>query len=206
MARSPFSPVEEIVAEIAAGRIVVVTDDEGRENEGDLIAAASKITPEIVNFMVTHGRGLVCAPISEARARKLELPIMAPRNEETFGTNYTISVDAADGITTGISAHDRARTLSILADENATPSDLVRPGHIFPLQAKEGGVLNRAGHTEAAIDLAKLAGLPAAAVICEILNPDGTMARLPELIQFSERHGLKLCSIESLIRYRQNNS
>ncbi|MFT5468165.1 MAG: 3,4-dihydroxy 2-butanone 4-phosphate synthase/GTP cyclohydrolase II [Verrucomicrobiales bacterium] len=203
MDSNAFSPIPEVIADIAAGRIVIVTDDEDRENEGDLIAAASTITPEIVNFMATHGRGLICAPISEARAKALELPIMVPRNEESFKTNYTVSVDAAEGVTTGISTHDRARTISILADANAKPSDLVRPGHVFPLQAKAGGVLERNGHTEAAIDLTELAGLPAAAVVCEISNADGTMARMPQLIEFAKLHGLKLCTIEALIEYRQ---
>lgn len=200
---SPFSPIEDIIADIAAGKIVIVTDDEDRENEGDLIAAASGITPESINFMATHGRGLICTPITERRARELDLPIMVQRNMERHGTNFTVSVDAAEGITTGISAADRARTIQIIADPKTRPTDLVQPGHIFPLQAKDGGVLRRAGHTEAAIDLARLAGMPAAAVICEILNADGSMARLPQLVDFARTHGLKLCTIESLIHYRQ---
>jgi 3,4-dihydroxy 2-butanone 4-phosphate synthase/GTP cyclohydrolase II len=203
MSDPAFSPIEAIIADIAAGKMVIVTDDEDRENEGDLIAAASLITPETVNFMATHGRGLICTPVTEERARVLSLGPMVPRNEEAFGTHFTVSVDAALGITTGISAHDRARTIRVLADPKAQPGDLVQPGHIFPLQGKPGGVLRRAGHTEAAIDLARLAGLEPAGVICEILSGDGTMARLPELIEFSQRHQLKLCTIGSLIEWRQ---
>ena len=200
---SPFSPIDEVVADIAAGKIVIVTDDEDRENEGDLIAAASTITPETVNFMATHGRGLICAPITEERARELDLPAMVEDNQESYGTNFTVSVDAAAEITTGISTADRAKTIALLADPETKPSDLVRPGHIFPLQAKAGGVLRRPGHTEAAIDLSRLAGMPAAAVICEVLNVDGSMARMPELIEFARAHGLKLCTIEALIEYRR---
>ncbi len=199
----PFSPIEDVVADIAAGKLVIVTDDEDRENEGDLIAAGSRISPELVNFMAVHGRGLICAPISEERAAELELEAMVRRNQEAFGTNFTVSVDAAEGITTGISAPDRARTIRVIADPGAKAGDLVQPGHIFPLQAKPGGVLRRAGHTEAAVDLATLAGLPPAAVICEILDPDGTMARLPQLVEFSREHGLKICTIADLIQYRQ---
>lgn len=203
MTNAIFSPIESIIADIAAGRMVIVTDDEDRENEGDLVAAASLITPETVNFMATHGRGLICAPISEERARNLSLTPMVPRNEEAFGTHFTVSVDAARGITTGISAHDRARTLRLLADPATQTSDLVQPGHIFPLQGKAGGVLRRAGHTEAALDLARLAGLEPAGVICEILSGDGTMARLPELIEVAQRHQLKICTIAALIEWRQ---
>jgi len=198
-----FSPIEAIIADIAAGKMVIVTDDEDRENEGDLVAAASLITPEMVNFMATHGRGLICAPLSEERARSLSLGPMVPRNEEAFGTHFTVSVDAAIGITTGISAHDRARTIRLLADPATQSGDLVQPGHIFPLQGKPGGVLRRAGHTEAAIDFARIAGLVPAGVICEILSADGTMARLPELIEVARRHDLKLCTIAALIEWRQ---
>ncbi len=198
-----FSPIEAVIADIASGRMVIVTDDEDRENEGDLVAAASLITPETVNFMATHGRGLICAPISEERARVLSLGPMVPRNEEAFGTHFTVSVDAATGITTGISAHDRARTIRLLADPTTQTADLVQPGHIFPLQGKAGGVLRRAGHTEAAIDLARLAGLAPAGVICEILSADGTMARLPELIEVARQHQLKICTIAALIEWRQ---
>ncbi|NOX99078.1 MAG: bifunctional 3,4-dihydroxy-2-butanone-4-phosphate synthase/GTP cyclohydrolase II [Verrucomicrobia bacterium] len=200
---SPFSPIEDVIADVAAGRMVVVTDDADRENEGDLIAAAEKITPEIINFMITHGRGLICAPIMPDAVERLELPPMARRNTEKFGTAFTVAVDAAEGITTGISAPDRARTIQILADPNSSPDDLVQPGHILPLQARPGGVLRRAGHTEAAVDLARLADCEPAGVICEILNDSGTMARLPELIIFAKKHDLKICSIESLIDYRR---
>ncbi len=198
-----FSPIEEVIADIRAGKMVIVVDDEDRENEGDLICAAEKITPEMVNFMATHGRGLICAPILPAAAERLGLPLMVRRNTESHGTNFTIAVDASEGVTTGISAADRAKTISILANPLSEPQDLVRPGHILPLQAVPGGVLRRAGHTEAAVDLARLAGLEEAGVICEILNEDGTMARLPELLKFAEKHGLKIGTIESLIKYRR---
>jgi 3,4-dihydroxy 2-butanone 4-phosphate synthase/GTP cyclohydrolase II len=203
MTDSIFSPVEAVIADIAAGRMVIITDDEDRENEGDLVAAASLVTAETVNFMATHGRGLICAPISEERARLLSLGPMVARNTEAFGTYFTVSVDAATGITTGISAQDRARTIRLLADPATQASDLVQPGHIFPLQSKAGGVLRRAGHTEAAVDLARLAGLEPAGVICEILSADGTMARLPELIEVARHHHLKICTIAALIEWRQ---
>lgn len=198
-----FSTPEELVADIRAGKVVIIVDDEDRENEGDLICAAEKITPEIINFMATHGRGLICAPILPEAAERLGLPLMVRRNTESHGTNFTVAVDAADGITTGISAADRARTVQILANPLAEPQDLVRPGHILPLQAMPGGVLRRAGHTESAVDLARLAGLQPAGVICEILNEDGTMARLPELREFATKHGLRIGTIESLIEYRR---
>ena len=186
------------------GRMVIVTDDADRENEGDLVMAAEKITPEAVNFMATHGRGLICAPITEERAEALGLQRMVLENRESYRTDFTVSVDAAEGVTTGISAHDRARTIQLLVDPKAKPADLVQPGHVFPLRAKSGGVLRRAGHTEASIDLARLAGLNPAGVLCEILNTDGTMARLPQLIRFRRKHGLKMCSIEDLIAYRRS--
>ena len=198
-----FSCVEDIVADIEAGKMVVIVDDEDRENEGDLICAAEKITPSLINFMATHGRGLICAPIESEAAERLGLPLMVRRNSEAHGTNFTVAVDAAHGITTGISAADRACTVEVLANPLSEPGDLVRPGHILPLRAKEGGVLRRAGHTEAAVDLARMAGLQPAGVICEILNEDGTMARLPELIAFAEKHGLRIGTIESLIEYRR---
>ncbi|MEM0969747.1 MAG: 3,4-dihydroxy-2-butanone-4-phosphate synthase [Verrucomicrobiota bacterium] len=198
-----FAPIEEVIKDIAAGKMVIVTDDEDRENEGDLIAAASQVTPEMINFMVTHGRGLICAPIPQERAHQLGLAAMVPKNRDTYGTDFTASVDAASGITTGISAPDRAHTIRILADPHAVPTDLVQPGHLFPLQSKAGGVLRRAGHTEAAVDLAHLAGLDPSGIICEILKEDGTMARLPDLLIFAEKHGLKLCTIQDLIGYRQ---
>ncbi|MCB1243584.1 MAG: bifunctional 3,4-dihydroxy-2-butanone-4-phosphate synthase/GTP cyclohydrolase II [Verrucomicrobiales bacterium] len=200
---SPFSPVPDLIADIAAGRMVVVVDDEDRENEGDLIAAASKTTPEMINFMITHGRGLICAPITVQATQRLGLPPMVRRNTEHYGTNFTVAVDAASGVTTGISAPDRARTIQVLADPRAHAADLVQPGHILPLQAKNGGVLRRAGHTEAAVDLARLSGLEPAGVICEILNEDGTMARLPQLIEYCRKHDLKLGTIASLIEYRR---
>ena len=199
-----FSSVEDLIADIRLGRLVIIVDDEDRENEGDLVCAASKITPEAINFMATHGRGLICAPITQEAAERLGLPLMVRRNTESHGTNFTVAVDAADGVTTGISAADRARTVQILANPLAEPRDLVRPGHILPLQAKQGGVLRRAGHTEAAVDLARLAGLEPAGVICEILNEDGTMARLPQLLEFAEKHDLKIGTIEALIDYRRS--
>jgi len=199
-----FSPVEDLIADIRLGRLVIIVDDEDRENEGDLVCAAAKITPEAINFMATHGRGLICAPITQEAAERLGLPLMVRRNTESHGTNFTVAVDAADGVTTGISAADRARTVQILANPLAEPRDLVRPGHILPLQAKQGGVLRRAGHTEAAVDLARLAGLEPAGVICEILNEDGTMARLPQLLEFAEKHDLKIGTIEALIDYRRS--
>ena len=198
-----FDPVESVLADIRAGRMVIVTDDEDRENEGDLICAAEKITPEQVNFMAKHGRGLICAPVSQEIARALELPEMVQRNRETFATNFTVSVDASRGITTGISAADRARTIRLLAAKESSPSDLVQPGHIFPLIAKPGGVLRRAGHTEAAVDLATMAGMRPAGVICEIMNDKGGMARLPELVRFARKHKLKLCTIAALIQHRR---
>ncbi len=199
-----FSSVEDLIADIRLGRLVIIVDDEDRENEGDLVCAAGKITPEAINFMATHGRGLICAPITQEAAERLGLPLMVRRNTESHGTNFTVAVDAADGVSTGISAADRARTVQILANPLAEPRDLVRPGHILPLQAKQGGVLRRAGHTEAAVDLARLAGLEPAGVICEILNEDGTMARLPQLLDFAEKHDLKIGTIESLIDYRRS--
>lgn len=201
---SPFSPVEELITDIRQGRLVIIVDDEDRENEGDLVCAASKATAESINFMAMHGRGLICAPITEEFAERLGLPLMVRRNTESHGTNFTVAVDAAHGISTGISAADRARTVQILANPLSEPGDLVRPGHILPLQAKKGGVLRRAGHTEAAVDLARLAGLEPAGVICEILNEDGTMARLPQLLEFAGRHGLRVGTIESLIEYRRS--
>lgn len=199
-----FSPIEEIIAEIRQGRLVIIVDDEDRENEGDLVCASAKITPDLINFMATHGRGLICAPITQEAAERLRLPLMVRRNTESHGTNFTVAVDAASGVTTGISSADRARTVEILANPMSEPQDLVRPGHILPLQAKQGGVLRRAGHTEAAVDLARLAGLEPAGVICEILNEDGTMARLPQLLDFAEKHQLKIGTIEALIDYRRS--
>lgn len=198
-----FDTIDDVLQAIAAGEIVIVTDDEDRENEGDLVMAAEKATPEAVNFMTKFGRGLICVPISNERAEQLGLQRMVAQNREMYKTDFTVSVDAARGVTTGISAHDRALTINIIADPKSAPEDLVQPGHIFPLRAKEGGVLRRAGHTEAAVDLARLAGLQQAGVLCEILHDDGTMARLPELMEFRKAHGLRICTIQSLIAYRR---
>jgi 3,4-dihydroxy 2-butanone 4-phosphate synthase/GTP cyclohydrolase II len=196
-------PIEQVVAAMRAGRMVIMTDDAGRENEGDLVLAARRVTPALINFMAKEGRGLICAPVSRARAEKLGLSRMVARNEEKFGTDFTVSVDAARGITTGISAQDRAATLRALGRPSPRAEDLVQPGHIFPVRAKDGGVLVRAGHTEAAVDLAKLAGQGDAAVICEILKADGSMARWEDLLEFKKRHGLKLGTIQELIEYRR---
>lgn len=202
---SDIAPVPEIVAELRAGRMVILVDEEDRENEGDLVLAAEFVTPDAINFMVTHARGLVCLTLTEERRRQLELPLMASRNGTRFGTNFTISIEAADGVETGISAADRARTVQAAVARDAKPSDLVQPGHIFPVQAMRGGVLVRAGHTEAGCDLTEMAGLTPAAVICEILKPDGTMARLPDLIEFAREHGLKIGTIADLIQYRSEH-
>lgn len=199
-----FSPVEEIIADIAAGKVVIVADDPNRENEADLVCAASKITPEIIAFMASHGRGLICAPITSEQAINLDLPQMSRRNTEALKTAFTISVDAAAGITTGISAADRALTCQLLADPNTDPDALVKPGHIFPLQSAEGGVLRRAGHTEAATDLASLAGLQPAGVICEIMHENGTMATVGDLGGYQAQHGLKACTIADIINHRRN--
>ncbi|MYN12880.1 3,4-dihydroxy-2-butanone-4-phosphate synthase [Pusillimonas sp. TS35] len=200
-----ISPVTEIIAELRAGRLVILVDEEDRENEGDLVMAAEYVTPEAINFMVTHARGLVCLTLTEERCRQLELPLMASRNGTRFGTNFTMSIEAAEGVDTGISAADRARTIQVAVARDARPSDLVQPGHIFPVQAVKGGVLVRAGHTEAGCDLTALAGLTPAAVICEILKPDGTMARLPDLKLFAREHGLKIGTIADLIQYRSEH-
>ncbi len=200
-----FSPIDEIIAEIAAGRLIICADDPSRENEADLIGAASLCTSEMVNFMALHGRGLICAPLAAGRTEELDLPQMTRRNHEGLKTAFTVSVDAAHGITTGISAPDRARTLRLLADPGAHADTFVRPGHVFPLRAMPDGVLRRAGHTEAAIDLTRLAGLPEAAVICEIINDDGTMARVGQLGAYQARHGLKACTITQLIEYRRRS-
>lgn len=203
--KTQFNTIEEVVADIRAGKMVIITDDPSRENEGDLVLAAEKVTPEAINFMVTHARGLVCAPITHQRAQELGLQRMVLENRESQKTAFTVSVDATHGVTTGISAADRAATIRILVDSDAKPLDLVQPGHIFPLQAKEGGVLQRSGHTEAAVDLARLAGLQPAGVICEIMHDDGTMARMPELMAFRKKHDIKIATIEDLIAYRRKN-
>ena len=198
-----FDTIEDVISDVARGRIVIVTDDADRENEGDLVMAAEKVTPNAVNFMATHGRGLICVPISNERAEQLGLQRMVAQNREMYRTDFTVSVDAAHGVTTGISAHDRATTIQAIANPKSVPDDLVQPGHVFPLRAKDGGVLRRAGHTEAAVDLAGMAGLQPAGVLCEILHDDGTMARLPELMEFRKRHGLRICTIQSLIAHRR---
>jgi len=200
-----IAPIPEIIAELRAGRMVILVDEEDRENEGDIVLAAEYVTPEAINFMVTHARGLVCLTLTEERCRQLDLPLMASRNGARFGTNFTQSIEAAEGVETGISAADRARTIQVAVARNAKPSDLVQPGHIFPVQAVRGGVLVRAGHTEAGCDLTALAGLTPAAVICEILKPDGTMARLPDLVVFAREHGLKIGTISDLIQYRSEH-
>ncbi len=184
--------------------MVVVVDDEDRENEGDLTMAAEAVTPEAINFMATHGRGLICLAMTEEKCDALGLPPMVANNDSQFGTAFTVSVEARKGVTTGISAHDRARTIQTAVQDDCRPSDLVRPGHVFPLRARNGGVLVRAGQTEASVDLARLAGLKPAGVICEIMSEDGTMARVPELTKFCEKHGLKMCSVAELIRYRRS--
>jgi 3,4-dihydroxy 2-butanone 4-phosphate synthase/GTP cyclohydrolase II len=199
---SAISPTPEIIAEIQAGRMVVLVDEEDRENEGDLVMGAEFVTPEAINFMAKHGRGLICLTLTESRCRQLNLAPMVNQNRSQMGTNFTVSIEAAQGVTTGISAADRARTVQAAVRREARPEDLVQPGHIFPLMAQKGGVLVRAGHTEAGCDLAELAGLTPAAVICEILKDDGEMARLPELLRFCETHGLKIGTIADLIHYR----
>lgn len=197
-----FDPVEDAIAAIADGRIVIVTDDENRENEGDLIFAAEKATPELVNMMIRYCSGVVCVPCSGPQLRRLGINPMVPYNRESYRTDYTVSVDAAEGITTGISAFDRAETIRLLGSGKSTPNDFVQPGHVFPLRSRPGGVLERSGHTEAAVDLAELAGLFPAGVLCEIVNEDGTMARLPDLVEFKKRFNMPLISIASLIEYR----
>lgn len=200
-----FITIEEAIRKYRAGEMLILVDDENRENEGDLVIAAEHATPDAINFMITHGRGLVCMPITEDRARALGLTPMCPENTALHGTHFTVSVDAKEGISTGISAHDRAHTIRLLTDEATRPVDLALPGHIFPLISRDGGVLRRAGHTEATVDLARLAGLKPAAVLCEILNDDGTMARVPHLEVFAENHDLSIVNIADLIAYRKRN-
>jgi 3,4-dihydroxy 2-butanone 4-phosphate synthase / GTP cyclohydrolase II len=198
-----FDPIDEVLEEIRQGRLVIVTDDANRENEGDLILPAEKATPELINFMIRYTSGVICVPMEGKDLDRLELPLMTIRNTESMRTAYTISVDAKEGVTTGISAADRSRTIRLLADPGTGAQDLVRPGHVFPLRYRDGGVLRRAGHTEAAVDLARLAGLAPAGVLAEVVNEDGSMARLPDLIAFKRQHNLKICSIENLIAYRR---
>src|SRR5256885_5796012 len=198
-----FDTIESVITDLQKGRMVIVVDDADRENEGDLIMAAEFVSPAAVNFMAKHGRGLVCVPTISERLQQLGIERMVRQNRETFKTDFQISVDAARGITTGISAPDRAETIRIMAEPTAVPEDLVQPGHVFPLRARPGGVLQRAGHTEAAVDLVKLAGCRSIGVICEIMSDDGSMARLPELVDFAKKHGLKICTLEALIKYRR---
>lgn len=197
-----ISPIQEIIADLKNGKMAILVDEEDRENEGDLVLAADFVTPEAINFMAKHGRGLICLTLTEARCHQLNLPLMVSANCSPLGTNFTISIEAAEGVTTGISAADRATTIQAAVKPDAKPKDLVQPGHIFPLMAQKGGVLVRAGHTEAGCDLAKMAGLTAASVICEILKDDGSMARLPDLIEFAAKHQLKIGTIADLIHYR----
>jgi 3,4-dihydroxy 2-butanone 4-phosphate synthase/GTP cyclohydrolase II len=201
----PISPIPELIAELAAGRMVILVDEEDRENEGDLVLASDHVTPETINFMAKYGRGLICLTLTRERCERLQLPPMAVRNGTKHGTAFTVSIEAVEGVTTGISAADRARTVQAAVARDAKPTDLVQPGHIFPLQAQDGGVLMRAGHTEAGCDLAGMAGLTPSAVICEIMNDDGTMARLPDLQVFAKEHGLKIGTIADLIQYRSRN-
>lgn len=200
-----FVSIEEAIEEFRAGRQVVIVDDADRENEGDLACAAEKVSPAVINFMATHGRGLICLALTEERCDQLELPLITPRHSTRFGTAFCESIDATHGVTTGISAAERAHTVKVAIDPDTKPSDLSRPGHMFPLRARNGGVLVRAGQTEASVDLARLAGLYPAGVICEIMNEDGTMARRPELLAFCEKHQLKMITVADLIRYRLEN-
>ncbi len=197
-----FNTIKEAVEDIKKGRMIIVIDDEDRENEGDLLMASEFVTPEAINFMAKYGRGLICVPMEEKRLRELGIEVLSETGGGNFNTAWTMSIDAKEGVTTGISAHDRARTIKALVNTRSRPGDFSRPGHIFPLRAKEGGVLVRTGHTEAAVDLAKLAKLKPAGVICEIMNDDGTMARTPQLIKFAKKYKLKICTIAALIKYR----
>ena len=200
-----FSSVEQAIADIAAGRFVIVVDDEDRENEGDLTMAAEKVTPEAINFMARHGRGLICLPLTQERLEELGIPQMVRNNTSPQGTAFGVSIEARRNVSTGISAADRAHTVRVAIDPGTRPEDLTRPGHMFPLRAQSGGVLKRAGQTEAAVDLARMAGLYPAGVICEIMNEDGTMARVPDLVEFSKRHGIRMISVADLIGYRMRN-
>ncbi len=200
----PFSPIEEIIEDIKRGKMVIVCDDEDRENEGDLTMAAELVTADDINFMASHGRGLICLPMSPEMIDRLRLPEIQKHNAPRMDTAFTASIDAADGITTGICARDRARTIRVAADPESGPEDIVMPGHVFPLRARPGGVIERRGQTEAAVDLARLAGLEPAGAICEVMKEDGTMARVPDLEGFSERHGIKMVTVEQIARYRDN--
>lgn len=198
----PIAKIEEVIEDVRAGKMVIIVDDEDRENEGDLMIAAEKVTPEAINFMARNACGLICLSITQEMARRLDLPLMVRDNTSPYQTAFTVSIEAKEGITTGISAYDRARTIKVAIDDRTKPEDLARPGHVFPLIAREGGVLVRVGHTEASVDLARLAGLKPAGVICEIMKEDGTMARLPDLEVFAEKHGLKIVTIADIIKYR----
>jgi 3,4-dihydroxy 2-butanone 4-phosphate synthase / GTP cyclohydrolase II len=198
----PFATIEEAARDIRDGKMIIITDDEDRENEGDLVCAAEKVTPEIINFMITHARGLICLPLTEERCDELNLPPQTQENTSSMGTAFTISIEAREGVTTGISAADRAHTILTAVNPNSKPSDLARPGHIFPLRAKNGGVLVRVGQTEASVDIARIAGCYPAGVVCEIMNDDGTMSRLPDLEKFADKHDLKIISVADLVRYR----
>lgn len=198
----PWSNVRGAIEDIAQGKMVILVDDEDRENEGDLCMAAEKVTPEAINFMATHGRGLICLTLTEEKIAQLDLPMMTQRNRSPFQTGFTVSIEAAEGVSTGISAADRARTIDVAVRADATPNDLVTPGHVFPIRAREGGVLVRTGQTEGSVDLSKLAGLDPSGVICEIMNPDGTMARRPELEKFAEQHNLRIVTIAELVDFR----
>jgi 3,4-dihydroxy 2-butanone 4-phosphate synthase/GTP cyclohydrolase II len=197
-----ISAIQDIIDDLRLGKMVILIDEEDRENEGDLVLAADFVTPEAINFMATHGRGLICLTLTEERCHQLDLPLMVSANRAPLGTNFTLSIEAASGVTTGISASDRARTIQVAVKGDAKPQDIVQPGHIFPLMAQKGGVLVRAGHTEAGCDLARMAGMTAASVICEILKEDGSMARLPDLMEFASKHQLKIGAIADLIQYR----
>src|SRR5512146_735716 len=199
------SPTQQLIDALRLGRMIVLADAEDRENEGDLVLAADFVTPEAINFLATHARGLICLTLTEERCRQLNLPLMVNENRSPMGTAFTVSIEAATGVTTGISAADRARTVRAATAKHAKPEDIVQPGHIFPVMAQKGGVLARAGHTEAGCDLAELAGLTPAAVICEVMNPDGSMARMPELLAFAHKHGLLAGTIADLIRHRSEN-
>ncbi len=201
--QTPFATIEEAIDDVRNGKIVVVVDDPDRENEGDLVIAAQFATPEAINFMATHARGLICLCLTEERCDQLNLPPMTQHNEARLGTAFTVSVEAREGVTTGISAADRAHTIQVAIDPGSSPQDLVQPGHVFPLRARDGGVLRRSGQTEASVDLAHLAGLIPAGVVCEIMNEDGTMARVPDLVPYCERHGLKMITVADLIEYRR---
>jgi 3,4-dihydroxy 2-butanone 4-phosphate synthase / GTP cyclohydrolase II len=202
---APFATIEDAIEDIRRGRMVVVVDDENRENEGDLTIAAQFVTPEAINFMTKEGRGLICLALSPERCDELGLDLMAAKNESAFETAFTVSIEAREGVTTGISAHDRARTIQVAIDPQTAPRDIVQPGHVFPLKARAGGVLERVGQTEAAVDLARLAGLNPAGVICEIMNDDGTMARVPDLVRYCERHDLKMVTVADLVAYRRRH-